>query len=87
MTFLRTKRSHIQTSKVHDNLCFPLRRAYLLPLLSSTYLYVRIVAIFTISFILPLSFGKRHVLGNDLDKYIHLDVGDHEFLLLTLPLS
>ena len=30
VTFLHTKRSHIQTSKAHDNLCFPLRRDRLL---------------------------------------------------------
>ena len=35
MTFLRTKRTHIQTSKAHDNFCFPLRRSYLVPLLFS----------------------------------------------------
>ena len=44
VTFLHTKRSHIQTSKAHDNLCFPLRRAYLVPLL---FTLVRVMVIFT----------------------------------------
>jgi hypothetical protein len=40
--------------------------------------------IFTTSYILPFSLGKRHVLGNDLDIYIHTNIFDHELLLLTI---
>ena len=82
VTFLFIKGLHIQKQKAHDNLCFPLRRAYLL--LSSTYLYARVMVIFTTSYISPFSLGKRHVLGNDLDIYIHTNIFDHELLLLTI---
>ena len=44
VTFLRTKRTRIQTSKAHDNLYFPVRRAYLVPLL---FALVRVMVIFT----------------------------------------
>ena len=82
MTFLRTKRTRIQTSKAHDNLCFPLRRAYLVPLL---FALERVMVIFTNS-LFPLYFGKRHVLGIDLDTYINLELSTYALLLLTLPL-
>ena len=58
MTFLRTKRTRIQTSKAHDNLCFPLRRAYLVPLL---FALERVMVIFTNSLFLPLSWLPAHV--------------------------
>ena len=32
------------------------------------------------------SLGKHHVVGKDPGTHIQLDVGDHELLLLTLPL-
>ena len=70
------------SSGTFANQCFPLRRAYLL--LSSTYLYARVMVIFTTSYILPFSLGKHHVLGNDLDIYIHTNIFDHELLLLTI---
>ena len=57
VTFLRTKRTRIQTSKAHDNLCFPLRRAYLVPLL---FALVRVMVIFTNSVFLPLSWLPSH---------------------------
>ena len=72
--FLRTKRTRIQTSKAHDNLCFPLRRADLLLLSPS----------------LHKSHGDLHpsflhfILWQA--QYVGKDVSFHELLLLTLPL-
>ena len=41
--------------------------------------------IFTTSYISTFfSFGKRHVVGNDLDIYIQSNIFDHELLLLTI---
>ena len=82
MTSLRTKKTRIKTSKAHDNLCFPLRRAYLVPLLFSLE---RVMVIFT-NFLSRLYLGKRHMLGKDLYSYVNLEVSIHELLLLTLPL-
>ena len=82
MTFLRTKRTRIQTSKAHDNLCFPLRRVYLVPLL---FAFVRVMVIFTNS-LFSLFLGERHMLGKDLYSYINLELSTYALLLLTLPL-
>ena len=82
MTFLRTKKTRIQTSKAHDNLCFPLRRAYLVPLL---FALERVMVIYTNSFF-HLYLGKPHMIGKDLYSYVNLEVSIHELLLLTLPL-
>ena len=82
MTFLRTKRTRIQTSKAHDNVCFPLRRAYLVPLL---FIPKRVMVIDTNS-LFRLYLGQRHMLGKDLYSYVNLEVSIHELLLLTLPL-
>ena len=82
MTFLRTKRTRIQTSKAHDNLCFPLRRAYLVPLL---FVLKRVMVIDTNS-LFRHYLGYRHMLGKDLYSYVNLEVSIHELLLLTLPL-
>ena len=82
MTFLGTKRTRIQTSKAHDNLCFPLRRAYLVPLL---FALERVMVIFTNS-LFSLFLGERHMLGKDLYSYVNLEVSIHELLFLTLPL-
>ena len=82
MTFLRTKRTRIQTSKAHDNLCFPLRRAYLVPLL---FALERVMVILTNS-LFCLCLGYRHMLGKDLYSYINLELSTHALLLLTLPL-
>ena len=82
MTFLRTKRTRIQISKAHDNLCFPLRRAYLVPLL---FALERVMVIFT-NFFFRLYLGERHMLGKDLYSYINLEMSTYALLLLTLPL-
>ena len=82
MTFLRTKRTRIQTSKAHDNLCFPLRRAYLVPL---PFVLVKVMVINTNS-LFRLHLGECHMLGKDLYSYINLEMSTYALLLLTLPL-
>jgi len=69
--------------KAHDNLCFPLRRAYLL--LLCIYFYARVNSVL-LYFLFIFLFCKHHVLGKDLGTYIQLDMSDHELLLLTSPL-
>ena len=76
VTFLRTKRTRTQTSKAHDNLSFPLRRAYRVPLL---FVPKRVMVIDTNS-LFRHYLGKRHVLGNDVYSYINLEVSNHELL-------
>ena len=80
--FLRTKGTHIQTSKAHDNLCFSLPRANLLNL---PFALERVMVIFTNS-LFRLYLGYRHMIGKDLYSYVNLEVSIHELLLLTLPL-
>jgi hypothetical protein len=75
--------SHIQKQKAHDNLCFPLQRAYLL---LSVFTFKQESIVFSSIPFLFFSLGKHHVVGIDPCIYIQLDVGDHELLLLTLPL-
>ena len=82
MTFLRTKRTRIQTLKSYDNLCFPLRRAYLVPLL---FAFERVMVTYTNS-LFRLFLAKRHMLGKYIYSYVNLEVIIHELLLLTLPL-
>ena len=48
VTFFCIKRLCIQNQKAHDNLCFPLRRAYLL--LLCIYFYARVKVFFPIPF-------------------------------------
>ena len=55
----------------HGNLCFPLRRAYLL--LFSIYFYAKSQS-FSIYSFLFFSFGKHHVVRKDLGTYIQLDM-------------
>ena len=72
----------IQKQKAHDNLCFPLRRAYLLPF--SIYFYARVISIhshFNLNYSLV---GKHHVVGKDLGTYGQSNIFDHDLLLLTI---
>ena len=70
------------TIKAHDNLCFPLWRAYLL--LLCIYFYARVNSI-TSHFNLNYSLvGKQHVVGKDLGTYGQSNIFDHELLLLTI---
>ena len=55
------------TLNAHDNLCFPLRRAYLLLLCKNQS--------FLSLFLLFLSFGKHHVVRKDLGTYVQLNMG------------
>ena len=82
MTFFRIKIFVHQTIKAHDNLCFPLRRAYLL-LLSPTL--HKSHGDFHPSF-LHFILWQALCVGKDPDIYTQLDVGFHKALLLTLPL-
>ena len=68
------------TLKAHDNLCFPLRRAYLLFLF---YTLCKSHGDPHLSFLhfFPLA---STLCWSDLDIYIHLDVGFHKLLLLTI---
>ena len=61
--FLSTKRTRIQTSKAHDNLCFPLRRAYLVPLLFALERVMVISPIPCFAFILAnvICLGKIYI--------------------------
>ena len=80
--FLYIKGLHIQHLKAHDNLCFPVRRAYLL--LSCIYFYARVNSIpsyFNLNYSLV---GKHYVMGKYLGTYGHSNIFDHEFLLLTI---
>ena len=66
---------------MHDNLCFPLRRAYLL--LSCIYFYATVNSIpsyFNLNYSLV---GKHHVVRKDPSIYGHSNIFDHELLLLT----
>ena len=86
--FLCIKSLHIQKLKAHDNLCFPLRRAYLLLLCIYFYVftfYARVNSVL-LYFLFIFLFCKHHVVGKDLGTYIQLDMSDHELLLLTSPL-
>ena len=67
---------------MHDNLCFPLRRAYLL--LFSIYFYARVNSMhshFNLNYSLV---GKHHVVGKDLGTYDQSNIFDHDLLLLTI---
>ena len=66
---------------MHDNLCFPLRRAYLL-LFLQLYFYVESTSLYSNLKYSPL--GKHHVVGKDPGTYIQLNIYDHELLLLTI---
>ena len=70
VTFFCTK-DWAYKQKAHGNLCFPLRRDYLL--LLCIYFYAR-VKVFSL-FLFILSFGKHHVVRKDLGTYIQLDMG------------
>ena len=68
--------------KMHDNLCFSLRRAYLL--LFSIYFYARFNSMhshFNLNYSLV---GKLHVVGKDLGTYDQSNIFDHDLLLLTI---
>ena len=52
---------------MHGNLCFPLRRAYLLLLCKESKFFSL--------FLLFLSFGKHHVVRKDLGTYVQLNMG------------
>ena len=56
VTFLCIKGLCIQQQKAHDNLCFPLRRAY--PLLLCIYFYARVKVFFPIPFFLFFLFAS-----------------------------
>ena len=56
---------------MHGNLCFPLRRAYLL--LFSIYFYAKSQGYSLYSFLF-FSFGKHHVVGKDLGTYVQLNI-------------
>ena len=71
------------SSGTSKNPYFPLWRAYIL--LFSIYFYAKSQSFSLYSFLF-FSFGKHHVVRKDLGTYIHLDVGFHKLLLLTLPL-
>ena len=68
------------TLKSHDKLCFPLRRAYLL-LLSSTL--IQESWWFSPFLFTPFPLAST-LCWSDPDVYIHLDVGFHKVLLLTI---
>ena len=70
------------TIKAHDNLCFPLRRAYLL--LLCIYFYARVNSITSHVNLNYSLVGKYHVVGIDPGTYGQSNIFDHELLLLTI---
>ena len=68
--------------KAHGNLCFPLRRAYLL--LSCIYFYARVNSIPSYSNLNYSLVGKHHVVGKYPSIYGHSNIFDRELLLLTI---
>ena len=68
--------------KAHDNLCFPLRRAYLL--IFGTYFYARVNSMHS-HFNLKYSLVWKHnVVGKYLGTYDQSNIFDHDLLLLTI---
>ena len=74
-------RFHASTLNAHDNLCFPLRRAYLLLCVFTLCLTQGDLHLFLFSFY-PLASSSCL---KDHDTYIQLDVSWHRHLLLTSP--
>ena len=67
---------------MHDNLCFPLRRAYLL---LYVFTFMQESMVFFLIFNLNYSLvGKNHVVGKDPGTYGQSNIFDHELLLLTI---